>query len=134
MIVRTSYFANPRLDRRCCVAVSRTQPKWWHGLVAPAFAPIRPGTWSNIPTWREDYLDELHRRFPGGEGLDLALGLLADRLGPPLVLLCWEPDPRECHRAVLAGFITDHLGVEVLEMPSPFQERSRAAVQVGLPL
>lgn len=46
------------------------------------------------------------------------LWLLHERFGgEPLVILCWEPNPAECHRSWAADWLGGH-GVRVLEAPA----------------
>jgi hypothetical protein len=71
-------------------------------------------------------IPKIHTHYLGGldiVGVERIVGELAgisSKVGrKPVVLLCWEDvfDPEQwCHRRLLAGWLHEHLGVEVPEL------------------
>lgn len=109
---QTSYFGSkaPK-GRKVCIA------KWnrfWTGARAPKLAPSNP----KAENWQEAYLADLEERFPGGEGLAEYLADIAAKTPEP-ILCCYEKDPADCHRSVLAEFVKKHLGICMPEWQAP---------------
>jgi hypothetical protein len=107
----TSYFASkaPK-ERKVCIALKR--PRFFHkgGLVVKELAPTDP--WATA--WQAAYLADLNARFPSGAGLLELLNDIATTVPNP-VLCCYEKEPSECHRHILAKFVFDHLGIRIKE-------------------
>lgn len=107
-MIQTSFFKSkaPK-DRKVCIA------KWhrgWTGPRAPLFAPSDP----KAVDWQQAYLRDLEYRFPSAISLRSYLQEV-ERLAPNPILCCFEENPQECHRHVLAGFIREKLGLNVPE-------------------
>lgn len=108
---KTSYFASkaPK-ERKVCIALKR--PRFFHkgGLVVKELAPSDP--WAT--EWQAAYLADLSSRFPAGRGLLELLNGIAAQVQDP-ILCCYEKNPAECHRRILAQFVFDHLGISITE-------------------
>lgn len=108
MKIQTSYFASkaPAL-RKVCIA------KWhrnWRGPREPSFAPSNP----KAEDWAGAYRADLEARFPDAPSLEAALREVCKKVPEP-ILCCFEADPAECHRSVLAEFVRERLGLNVEE-------------------
>lgn len=106
---QTSYFGSqaPR-GRKVCIA--KWAPRYWQGPRAPRLAPSDP----KAENWREGYLNDLAERFPEGKGLREYLEEIAVRTPEP-ILCCYEADPEQCHRRVLAEYAKTWLGMDMPE-------------------
>lgn len=107
-MIQVSFFKSraPK-DRKVCIA------KWarfWTGPKADKFAPSNP----RANDWAAAYLADLERRFPTLESLLEYLDEV-ETATPNPILCCYEADPAECHRTILAEFIFKMTGVEVKE-------------------
>lgn len=108
MSLTTSYFASkaPR-GRKVCIA------KWnrfWSGPRAKMLAPSNP----KATDWKASYIADLDTRFPTAQSLREYLdGILRET--PGAILCCFERDPAECHRRVLAEYVYAKLGVQIEE-------------------
>ncbi|MDR2726609.1 MAG: hypothetical protein LBC10_01280 [Deltaproteobacteria bacterium] len=110
-MIQTSYFGSkaPK-ERKVCIA------KWhrgWSGPRASHFAPSNP----KAVDWAVAYRCDLESRFPDADGLRIYLQEI-ERETPDPILCCFETDPNECHRLLLAGYIKELLGIEVPEWQS----------------
>ena len=113
MVVRTSSFwqalATPGVVP---VRVSLGTPK---GIAVPALEPAIPpysllAIWESDPDgYRRRYRHQLHRRRAH---VLAALQDLHETYLAPLVLCCYEAEPSDCHRSLLAQWLTEN-GVEV---------------------
>lgn len=99
------------------VQTSIGAPKWWDG---PPLQDLRSAApWglmdvSDPAEFRRKYRARLHRNTPR---ILAQLGELATCYpGTVLVLMCFERRPQDCHRGLLAEWLSEHLGVEVLEI------------------
>ena len=134
MNIKISYFSSkaPK-ERKVCIAKKpyRFMPKL---PKAGFFAPSNP--WAN--NWHEAYLADLNQRFPRPELLRQALEDIC-RETPDPILCCYEKDPAECHRSILAAFIKEKLGIEVSEWQpdgsvaqSPSGKKKAGSIQLML--
>jgi hypothetical protein len=48
-------------------------------------------------------------------------------------MLCGCADPERCHRGLAARFLAEHLGGEVVHLPSPVRQKRSDSHQFGLP-
>lgn len=115
-MITTSYFSgkSPKA-RRVCIA---KRAPFWHGPVAKLFVPSNP--WA--PDWQGSFLADLAQRFTTASALaDYLRQIEAET--PNAILCCFESNPEECHRRVLAAYIQEQLGEIVPEWvdPSPKQ-------------
>ena len=122
----TSRWTSPLLRDldAACVGISRGVPRW------PL--PYRYKLLRLLAPSREAFViedrDEFTQAYLGGLDMLGTDRIVADfvKIGrevghKPLVLLCWEDvfAPEQwCHRRLLAGWLHEHLGVEVLELVS----------------
>lgn len=108
-MLQTSYFSSkaPR-DRK--VAIAKYPPRFWSGPRAPKFAPTNP----KAEDWESAYQQDLEERFPEGAGLAEYLREIEAKT-PNAILCCYETDPRQCHRSILAAYIEKILGLTVPE-------------------
>lgn len=108
MPIETSFFSSkaPK-GRKVCIA------KWhrnWSGPRAERFAPSDP----QAKDWKAAYRRDLESRFPTPSSLRLYLREIEARTPDP-ILCCFEVNPEECHRRVLAEFIKENLNLDVPE-------------------
>ena len=108
MSIEASFFSSkaPK-ERKVCIA------KWhrnWSGPRAERFAPSDP----NAVDWKAAYRKELESRFPTPSSLRLYLQEIEKRTPDP-ILCCFELNPEECHRRVLAAFIKENINLDVPE-------------------
>lgn len=109
-MLQTSYFSSKApATRKVCIA--KWAPRYWTGPRAPRLAPSNP---RGEGAWRERYLQDLAERFPEGTGLREYLEEIAARTPEP-ILCCYEADPEQCHRCVLAEYVKTWLGMEMPE-------------------
>jgi Protein of unknown function, DUF488 len=117
----TSYWANRALIRLPVVPVqiSRGTPKWtppYRYRVARLLAPSRE-TFEirSDEDFEAAYLRELEEA--GVERIGALLRKFSDEAGGrPLVLLCFERDPGQCHRATFGGWWESRTGEKVEEL------------------
>jgi len=110
-MIQTSFFGSkaPK-GHKVCIA------KWhrgWNGSRAGLFAPSNP----KAPDWAAAYRRDLESRFPDADSLSSYLRAV-ERETPDPILCCFEAEPEECHRRVLAGYIKEVLGIDVPEWQS----------------
>lgn len=107
--MQTSFFSSkaPR-DRK--VSIAKWPPRYWQGPRASRFAPSNP----KAEDWAEAYRRDLEARFPTESSLRLYLQEIL-RETPDPILCCFETDPNQCHRRVLAAFIKENLHLDVPE-------------------
>ena len=108
-MLQTSYFSSkaPRAQK---VAIAKYPPRFWSGPRAPRLAPSNP----KAEDWAAAYLRDLEERFPEGAGLAEYLAQIEDQT-PGAILCCYEADPQQCHRRILAAYIEKFLGLTVPE-------------------
>ena len=108
MPIETSFFSsNAPKERKVCIA------KWhrnWSGPRAERFAPSDP----KAVDWKAAYRKDLESRFPTPSSLRLYLQEIEKRTPNP-ILCCFELNPEECHRRVLAAFIKENINLDVPE-------------------
>ena len=107
-----SYFSS-KAARERKVGIAKWPPRFWTGERANMLAPSNP----KAENWQEEYLKDLEGRFPKGEGLLLYLQEI-EKITPNAILCCFESDPSECHRSILAKYALEHLGVIIEEWKS----------------
>ncbi len=112
-MIQTSYFSSKAPHgRKVCIA--KWAPRYWNGPRAPRLAPSNP----KAENWSECYLRDLIERFPGGAGLREYLDAIVARTPQP-ILCCYEADPEQCHRRILAEYAKTHLGMDMPEWIAP---------------
>lgn len=116
-MIQTSFFAGkaPR-DRK--VSIAKWPPRYWQGPRAPKLAPSNP----KAEDWASAYRRDLDDRFPTESSLRLLLQEI-ERETPDPILCCFEADPGECHRRVLAAYIKEKLNWDVPEWSEPKPEQ-----------
>ena len=82
----------------------------WNGPRAERFAPSDP----KAVDWKAAYRKDLESRFPTPSSLRLYLQEIEKRTPNP-ILCCFELNPEECHRRVLAAFIKENINLDVPE-------------------
>jgi len=116
----TSRWASKDLAHRACqpVGISRGTPKFRTGYrykLARELAPSREAFGLADP----QEFEAAYRAGLEEIGLDAILGKLEgiskESGGLPLVLLCFEALPANCHRGLLAKWLREH-GVEIREL------------------
>jgi hypothetical protein len=100
------------------VGTSIGSPKWWTGPTIQDGRSMAP--WGRLfdiedaAEFRTAYRARLHRRQ---YVIFRQLDELADAYpGVPLILMCFERRPEDCHRSVLAGWLDEMLDVYVPEV------------------
>ncbi len=112
--IKTSYWgAKPRGN---VVAICQTVPRGWDGKRVRELTPTYD---LRDPNWRELYAQQLER-IP-----DIFWANLAKILGPDPILMCWEKDPNECHRQILAEFLAE-MGFNVVR-EEPLEASTQAS-------
>ena len=108
-MIYTSYFASkaPK-DRKLCIAKKR--PRYFAGYQIKKLAPTNP--WAK--DWKGSYLHDLKDRFPGGQGLKELFEEIQTQAKDP-VLCCYEKEPADCHRSLLAEYVYETIGINITE-------------------
>ncbi|MGD9661651.1 MAG: hypothetical protein AB7U63_10290 [Porticoccaceae bacterium] len=108
MNITTSFFSgkSPR-ERRVCIA---KRAPFFRGPRADLFIPSDP--WAD--DWKGAYRADLQLRFASSEILENYLRQIVS-LTPAPILCCFESNPEECHRRVLAKYIHELMGIDVPE-------------------
>lgn len=107
--MQTSNFAtfrgscNPNL-----VSIALWPPRGWCGRRYKALAPRGKMMTLDEASYREAYQKIL-------DGLDPQE--VFEDLGEDAILLCWEAPGAFCHRRLVAEWLEEKLGVQVLELP-----------------
>ena len=110
-MIATSYFSNKSAPRERKVCIAKGYPRFLPGLpTAKLLAPSNP----KAVDWRGAYRADLEARFPTSEALREELERIEAIVRDP-ILCCYESDPNDCHRSVLAEFIRERLGIDVRE-------------------
>ena len=86
---------------------------------APKLAPSDP----KAIDWAAAYRRDLENRFPTESSLRLYLQEI-ERETPDPILCCYESNPDECHRRVLAVYIREMLNWDVPEWRSKEPEQA----------
>lgn len=115
-----SRWANRDLTHLACqpVGISRGTPKFRVGYKYRIMRELAPSRGS-FGLADPQAFDEAYRQGLEELGLDRILGKLArisqEAGSLPLVLLCFEALPGDCHRGLLAAWLREH-GVEIREL------------------
>lgn len=112
-MIQTSYFSSKAPQGRK-VSIAKWPPRFWKGVRANRLAPSNP----KAENWAECYRHDLEERFPDAESLRVYLTSI-ERQTPEPILCCFESDPEQCHRRVLAAYIKELLDIDVPEWKSP---------------
>jgi Protein of unknown function, DUF488 len=120
------------------VGISRGVPRWplpYRYKLLRSLAPSREAfAIKNRDEFSREYLGEL--AILGTDRIVADLAKIGREVGhKPLVLLCWEDvfDPEQwCHRRLLAGWLHEHLGVEVPELVAGALPRASLSDQATL--
>lgn len=120
----TSYFASkaPK-ENKVCIAKKpyRFAPKL---PKAVALAPSNP--WAE-GDWKANYRADLDERFPTPESLmEYLKEVHALTEGTP-ILCCYEKNPAECHRSILAEYIAEKLGLIIEEWTQQPEQKQQPA-------
>jgi len=105
----TSYYASPawREQRLVAVQTSIQRPRWWQGdidhvrRITLPYAALHADDWQRLYHERLDKIDTNDLRARLDE-------ISARHQGRGLALLCFEKDASQCHRSILARWLTDH--------------------------
>jgi uncharacterized protein (DUF488 family) len=97
------------------------------GTPAEGRAAARAGRYAEL---RRIYLEHL-----GTPGARDELEALADlvRSGPRICLLCFEADPRHCHRSLVAAALAERTPVRVTHLTPAGEPPAAAAIEPALP-
>lgn len=101
------------------MAIAKWPPRGWDGPRASRFAPSDP----KAEDWAGAYRHDLDGRFPTESSLRLYLQEI-ERETPDPILCCFELNPEECHRRVLAAYIKEKLNWDVPEWGSRGPEQA----------
>lgn len=115
MKIYTSYFGRlNKLERAGIepVAICRGKPKWFKGRCVDKLAPTWPMMQMQLPKFWESYAKMLEPM----DARELADAIWRGRKRgcEAVALLCYEKDAAECHRHVVADWMTK-AGIEVVE-------------------
>ena len=118
MIATGCWFSKLDPAKYARIGISRGVPRNM-GAGFRKYPKLNPGPWFNSVNeerYRELYFEEVLKPLDPsvvvGELTEMANGLIP-------TLLCWEPatpGPKWCHRAFVAGWLHDSLGLEVYEV------------------
>jgi hypothetical protein len=128
----TSFWTNPLLAEvdAVIVSTSRGRPRWKLPYPYRRMDELAPSdeVWNGGEGWRDLYRRQLDRLGP-----DAVLGRL-ERLGDgkPVVALCWEKDPADCHRGVLSRWLNEQTGIEIRELEAGDLPRREGVPQMRL--
>ena len=111
-MICTSFFSS-KAPRERKVSIAKWPPRGWAGPCAEKLAPSNP----KAEDWAAAYLRDLESRFPMPSHLRLYLQEV-ERTTPDPILCCYELEPEQCHRRVLAGYIKKMLNWDVPEWGS----------------
>lgn len=117
-MIQTSFFGS-KAPRDHKVSIAKWPPKYWSGPRAPKLAPSNP----KAQDWATAYRRDLDDRFPTESSLRLYLQGI-ERETPDPILCCFEADPDQCHRRVLAAYIKEKLNWDVPEWGSKGPEQA----------
>ncbi len=117
-MIQTSFFSS-KAPRHRKVSIAKYPPRYWQGPRAPLLAPSDPKT----KDWAASYRHDLEKRFPMPSPLRLYLQEI-EAVTPNPVLCCFESDPKQCHRRVLAAYIKEMLGWDVPEWKGGILEQA----------
>lgn len=115
MKIYTSYFGRlNKLERAGIepVAICRGKPKWFNGRCVDKLAPTWPMMQMELTKFWESYAKMLEPM--GARELADAIWNGRKRGCEAVALLCYEKDAAECHRHVVADWMTK-AGIEVVE-------------------
>jgi len=112
--METSYFSHPGIssDPRA-VSIARYAPRWWGK--GRRFIQLAPSA-ALLQAAKDGLLWPEYVRRYNKEVLSILdpASIYAELQNS--ILICYERDPRECHRSLVASWIEQALGVIVLEM------------------
>lgn len=115
MRIYTSYFGRmKKLERAGIepVAICRGKPSWFSGRSVDALAP----TWPMMQMQLERFWKSYRRMLEPMDAVQLAESIWRGRKTgcEAVALMCYEKDASECHRHVVADWMTES-GIEVVE-------------------
>ena len=103
-MIFTSYFGNVKKLKQAGivpVSIARYNPKWFNGLRIIELAPK-----SNMLRMSNEEYDPKYRAILRGlnpKKIVEKIEILGN--GKPVALLCYEKDPLECHRSMVADWL-----------------------------
>lgn len=105
--MKTSNFKKSGKDPNA-VSIARGNPKGYKGkaykFLAPSWELVKV---KDFNVYRERYKREVLSHLNAEE--------VYKTLGDDAILLCWEDDPKDCHRSIVAEWFEEKLGVNVKE-------------------
>jgi uncharacterized protein (DUF488 family) len=110
--MNTSYYAKSAKHPNA-VSIAGKAPGWYTGRQYKKLAPL----YSFFKKYKEDgdevyYTEQFYKEI-----LDkLDPKKVYDELGPHAILLCYETPGKFCHRHLVAKWLSDKLGVTILEI------------------
>lgn len=125
MEIRSGYFSRVNAYKELGylpVSVSRSVPKGYKelswGAVAPSWALLNNFKLGNI-SWEEyssEYLEGLKTVSGVVEKLQSYIDIAEENGNLGIILLCWEKSDQNCHRRLLANYLTQLTGHPISEM------------------
>ncbi len=113
--MKTSYFTSKKWHGMNAVAISQGVPEWYKGRV---YKVLAPPWWlvkeKDFEKYKREYWKILSRLDPED---------VYRELGEDAVLLCWEKDPTNCHRRIVAEWFKETLGIDVPELGTESEEK-----------
>lgn len=101
------------------VGISRGAPRFRVGYRYRRLPDLYPDGWM-LSIEDDERFNEVYRAKLDRIGVDRIAAQLArisdEEGGKPLVLLCYEADPAECHRSVFSSWWAEQTGQELPEM------------------
>ena len=116
--MNTSNFAkSKKMFEKNLVSISLSPPKWYKGREYKDLAP----NWDTIEAWKksnktsEDWKN-YKRDYYKSKLSKLDPQKVYKDLGEDAILLCFEKAEEECHRFLVAEWLSENLGIEITEI------------------
>ena len=118
MKIYTSYFGNSRKLQQAgikVVGISLYPPRWFNGISLKQVAPTKSILFANGQT-QEEYTRRYRSEVLSQQDMKQFLKTVEQASGGQDVALCCYEKPEDfCHRHILADWIKEKLGIEILE-------------------
>ncbi len=110
--MNTSYYAKYKGDNG--VSIAAKCPHWFNGRQYKKLAP----NYSLLMAYKNNLINEVEytEQYYKEVLNNLDARQIYEELGEDAVLLCWEKSGSFCHRHLVADWLRNKLGVEVLEL------------------
>lgn len=118
MKIYTSYFGNSRKLQQAgikVIGISLYPPRWFNGISLKQVAPTKSILFANGQT-QEEYTRRYRSEVLSQQDMKQFLKTVEQASGGQDIALCCYENPEDfCHRHILADWIKEKLGIEILE-------------------